>query len=63
MLIEDENKNMITHFASDPELDLLQMFNKQSQREFYTNEDFAYLEKEDNYSQSESSEHRLVVDS
>ena len=48
MLIEDENKNMITHFASDPTVDLLQMFNKQSQREFYTNEDFAYLEKENN---------------
>jgi hypothetical protein len=39
MFIYDPKQNRVIHFASDPELDLQDIFNFENQREFYSNLD------------------------
>ena len=39
MFIYDPKQNRVIHFASDPELDLQDIFNNENQREFYSNLD------------------------
>ena len=38
--IYDESQKRVIHFASDPALDLMDIFNKENQREYYTNDDY-----------------------
>ena len=36
----DKKQKRAIHFASDPEQDLMEMFNEENQREYYTNRDY-----------------------
>lgn len=38
--IYDPSQQRVIHFASDPSLNLLDMFNRENQREYYTNSDY-----------------------
>lgn len=38
--IYDPGQQRVIHFASDPSLNLLDIFNKENQREYYTNSDY-----------------------
>ena len=40
VLIYDEKKKRCVHFGSDPQLDMLKMFNDNCIREFYSNKDY-----------------------
>ena len=43
VLIYDEKKKKCVHFGSDPQLDMLKMFNDNCIREFYSNKDYIKL--------------------
>ena len=43
MFIYDPKQNRVIHFASDPELDLQDLFNSENQREFYSNLDVSII--------------------
>ena len=38
--IYDPSQQRVIHFASDPSLNLLDIFNRENQREYYTNSDY-----------------------
>ena len=38
--IYDESQQRVIHFASDPSLNIMDIFNKENQREYYTNSDY-----------------------
>jgi len=40
LYIFDKSQNRVIHYASDPNFDLLDIFNSENQREFYSNEDY-----------------------
>ena len=40
LYIYDEKSDRVIHYASDPNLDLMELFNKKAQREYYTNSDY-----------------------
>ena len=40
MFIYDARQERVIHYASDPTLDLVDLFNKKAQREYYTNADY-----------------------
>jgi hypothetical protein len=40
LFIYDAKSDRVIHYASDPNLDLTDLFNKKAQREYYTNGDY-----------------------
>jgi hypothetical protein len=40
MFIYDKTQDRCVHYANEPNTDFLDLFNKQSHREFYTNKDY-----------------------
>lgn len=40
VLIYDQNQRRVVHYASDPHQDLLEVFNTENQREYYSNFDY-----------------------
>ena len=45
LYIYDENIKKVTHFSSDPDFDIKQIFNQELHREFYSNMDYEKLKK------------------
>jgi hypothetical protein len=43
LYILDKNQGRVIHFASHPEENFIDMFNKGFTREFYTNDDVSYM--------------------
>ena len=40
LFVYDSKSDRVIHYASDPNLDLMDLFNKKAQREYYTNGDY-----------------------
>lgn len=40
LFIHDHNEERVVHFASDPTADFLDLFNRQNQREYFSNRDY-----------------------
>lgn len=43
ILIQDNSKNKVIHFASDPNYNILEYFNRHQKREFFANKDYEKL--------------------
>ena len=43
LFIYDEKQQRVVHYASDPNVDLVELFNQKAQREYYTNADYTAL--------------------
>lgn len=63
--IYDESQQRVIHFASDPSLNILDIFNKENQREYYTNSDYGRVggkANDDVNSCADELEHEAVTD-
>ena len=63
--IYDESQQRVIHFASDPSLDILDIFNKENQREYYTNSDYGRVggkATDEAISCADEIEHEAVID-
>lgn len=63
--IYDESQQRVIHFASDPSLNILDIFNKENQREYYTNSDYGRVggkANDDANSCADELEHEAVTD-
>ena len=43
ILIQDNSKNKVIHFASDPNYNIVEYFNQNQKREFFSNKDYEKL--------------------
>ena len=43
LFIYDEKQQRVVHYASDPDTDMLELFNQKAQREYYSNADYTTL--------------------
>ena len=43
LFVYDENQKKVTHFSSDPDFDVTEIFNQKLLREFYSNSDYERL--------------------
>lgn len=43
LYVYDENQKKVTHFSSDPDFDITEIFNQKLLREFYSNLDYEKL--------------------
>lgn len=62
LFIYDERQQRVVHYASDPNVDITELFNKKAQREYYTNADYVALagrEDEDEF-EEESPESKMA---